>query len=342
MSTFLIIVVGILAIVALAQAVRVFELSSILKGDDPEVTDKDNNTQGLLLLLALIFLFGGFLWMVLKYGDVILAAPASEHGVNYDNLWWISMILIIVVFVITQPLLFGFSYMFRGNKKRKAVYMEHNNRLELFWTAVPAVVLAGLILYGLSTWINITSPSDEEEPMIVELVAQQFSWTARYSGGDNTLGYANVRLIEGANTIGVDPDDENSLDDKVIPVKEIHLPVGKPVRFKFRSLDVIHSAYMPHFRAQMNCVPGASTQFQFTPTVTTAEMRQNPDIVDKVERINEIRSEAGNDQWEFDYILLCNKICGSAHYNMQMKIVVETEEEFNAWMKEQKSFAEML
>lgn len=280
--------------------------------------------------------------MVLKYGDVILAAPASEHGVNYDNLWWISMILIIVVFVITQPLLFGFSYMFRGNKKRKAVYMEHNNRLELFWTAVPAVVLAGLILYGLSTWINITSPSDEEEPMIVELVAQQFSWTARYSGGDNTLGYANVRLIEGANTIGVDPDDENSLDDKVIPVKEIHLPVGKPVRFKFRSLDVIHSAYMPHFRAQMNCVPGASTQFQFTPTVTTAEMRQNPDIVDKVERINEIRSEAGNDQWEFDYILLCNKICGSAHYNMQMKIVVETEEEFNAWMKEQKSFAEML
>ena len=111
MSTFLIIVVGILAIVALAQAVRVFELSSILKGDDPEVTDKDNNTQGLLLLLALIFLFGGFLWMVLKYGDVILAAPASEHGVNYDNLWWISMILIIVVFVITQPLLFGFSYM---------------------------------------------------------------------------------------------------------------------------------------------------------------------------------------------------------------------------------------
>ena len=341
MSTFLLIVVGILAIVALAQAVRVFELSSALKGDNPDVTDKDNNTHGLLLLFFLVFLFGGFLWLVLKYGDVLLPESASEHGKDIDNLWDISMGLIIIVFLITQPLLFVFSYLFRGNKSRKAVYMEHNNKLELFWTAIPAVVLAGLILYGLSTWINITSPDNsEQEPLVVEIVAKQFSWTARYSGGDNTLGYANVRLIEGANILGVDPDDEASLDDMV--VNEVHLPVNKPVLFKFRSMDVIHSAYFPHFRAQMNCVPGTKTQFQFTPTITTAEMRQNPDMVTKVDNINEIRANAGEDSYDFDYILLCNKICGSAHYNMQLKIVVESEEEYNAWVKEQKSFAEML
>src|SRR5690606_32214194 len=115
-----------------------------------------------------------------------------------------------------------------------------------------------------------------------------------------------------------------------------------------RSQDVLHSASMPHFRAQMNCVPGMITQFGFTPTITTKEMRENPDMVDKVQHINELRrekskelvakGEAGLEAYEFDYLLLCNKICGKSHYNMQMKIVVETPEEYAAWMKEQKTF----
>jgi len=111
-----------------------------------------------------------------------------------------------------------------------------------------------------------------------------------------------------------------------------------------RSQDVLHSAYMPHFRAQMNCVPGMITEFSFTPITTTAEMRLDPDVVDKVKRTNAIRAkkaalgEDNSDPWEFDYILLCNKICGKSHYNMQMKIIVETEEEYNKWIKEQKTF----
>jgi cytochrome c oxidase subunit 2 len=119
-----------------------------------------------------------------------------------------------------------------------------------------------------------------------------------------------------------------------------------------RSQDVLHSAYMPHFRAQMNCVPGMITQFGFTPTVTTAEMRQRPEIQEKVAHINEIRVEKSKelvakgeqplDRYEFNYLLLCNKICGKSHYNMQMKIVVESQEEFDAWMKEQKVFKNSL
>ena len=87
--------------------------------------------------------------------------------------------------------------------------------------------------------------------------------------------------------LGLDESDPNAQDD--IITTELHLPVGKPVLFKMRSQDVLHSAYMPHFRAQMNCVPGMITQFGFTPTVTTADMRQNPDIIDKVTRINKMR-----------------------------------------------------
>ena len=174
---------------------------------------------------------------------------------------------------------------------------------------------------------------------------------ARYAGQDNILGKANVRFIEGANIIGIDESDSYAHDDVV--TAELHLPVDRPVLFKFRSQDVLHSAYFPHFRAQMNVVPGMITQFGFTPTVTTDEIRETEYMVEKMERIQEIRQEENKrlvaegseplaDYENFDYFLLCNKICGTAHYNMQMKVIVETEEEFNAWMAEQQVYGETI
>jgi len=134
--------------------------------------------------------------------------------------------------------------------------------------------------------------------------------------------------------------DKNAADD--IPVRELHLPKGRKVIFKFRSQDVLHSAYMPHFRAQINCVPGMTTSFGFTPTVTTEEMRLDEDTKAKFDAINELRTSEGNETVEFDYLLLCNKICGASHYNMQMKVVVEEEEDFNNWLKEQKTLAQVV
>ena len=111
-----------------------------------------------------------------------------------------------------------------------------------------------------------------------------------------------------------------------------------------RSQDVLHSAYMPHFRAQMNCVPGMVTQFSFTPTMTTSEMRNTEDMIEKVANINSIRSKKSTqllaegktalDPYTFDFLLLCNKICGASHYNMQMKIVVDSPEDYKKWLKE--------
>jgi len=186
--------------------------------------------------------------------------------------------------------------------------------------------------------------------MVVELYAYQFDWRARYAGNDNTLGEANVRLIEGVNQLGVDISDPNAQDDKV--VNELHLPLGRKVLFKMRSQDVLHSAYMPHFRAQMNCVPGMITQFAFTPSMTTNDMRMNDEVIEKVEYINQIRTEKNIEllakgeevleMYEFDYLLLCNKICGSNHFNMQMKIVVDTEEDYNTWLAEQATIAETI
>ena len=342
MSTLLILLVLVLAAVVIGQIVRIFELSTAIKGiDENEITERDNDWQGLLMLLFMIGMLGSFIWMIFAYQDVVLPKSASAHGNDVDRLWDISMATILVMFFITQPILFYFSYKYRGKASRKADFVSHNDKLELVWTVIPAIVLAGLILYGLSTWHQIMFDDPEEEPLVVEIYAKQFGWNARYAGTDNLLGYANVRNIEGVNILGVDDTDPNAMDDIVVGT-EMHLPVNRPVVFRFRAQDVIHSAYLPHFRVQMNCVPGAITQFKFTPTVTTAEMRSDEFVEQKIARVNDIREGKGEEPYEFDYVLLCNKICGATHYNMQMKVVVETEEEFNNWIKEQKTFAESI
>jgi cytochrome c oxidase subunit 2 len=185
---------------------------------------------------------------------------------------------------------------------------------------IPTLVLTPVILYGLNVWNEITS-SDNTGAEIIELYAQQFNWTARYSGEDDTLGLADFRLVEGFNMLGVNMNDEHSLDD--IVTREVHIVVDKPVLLKMRSQDVIHSAFLPHFRVQMNCVPGMITQFPFTPTQTTKEMKE----------------QEGED---FEFTLLCNKICGAAHYNMKMTFIVETQEEYDQWMSSQETLKNSL
>jgi cytochrome c oxidase subunit 2 len=350
MTTLLTLTVLVLVAIAIWQMGKIFELSQ-LKADATRAqiaNDNDNKNQGYLLFAFLIFIYAITIFSFAKYSKFLLPEAASAHGQGYDNLMWVSFAVIFFVQTITQALLHYFGYKYRGEEGKKALFYADNDRLEFIWTIIPVIVLAGLIIWGLYSWTNIMDINEEDDPLIVELYAQQFNWTARYGGEDNVLGDASVRLIDidRANVMGLDEADPNATDDVI--VKELHLPVGRKVNFKMRSQDVLHSAYMPHFRAQMNCVPGMITEFSFTPTITTEEMRLNPEVVDKVKRTNVIRAEKAangdpnSDPWEFDYVLLCNKICGKSHYNMQMKIIVETEEEYNAWMESQKTFAETI
>ena len=352
MTTLLILIIVLFVAIAIWQMIKIFDLAQVGAVSNNQVaTDKDNRFNGYMMIGFLIFIYVITILCFVYLGDIpLMSNAASEHGPGLDNLMVISMVIIFIVQTITQFLLHYFAYKYKGEKGRKALFYADNNTLEAVWTSIPVVVLAGLIIYGLFTWNDIMVIDENEDPMVVELYAQQFNWKARYGGKDNVLGKANVRLIDldRANILGISEDDPNAKDDVI--VTELHLPVNKPVLFKMRSQDVLHSAYMPHFRAQMNCVPGMVTQFAFTPTVTTTEMRANPDMQDKVANINALRSErkkeieeAGQDLiYEFDYLLLCNKICGKSHYNMQMKIIVETQEEFDAWMKEQKTFENSL
>ena len=306
--------------------------------NNPIATEKDNNLQGKLFFVFLVGLYLMMGYCLIYLHDIMLPDAASIEGENYDNLYVITFILIGIVQFITQGLLFFFAYKYRGINNRKATFFSDSHKLELIWTTIPTVVLAVLILYGLSIWNDVTD-LDGDEAILVEVYAQQFSWQARYAGRDNELGRGNVRNIKGANTMGIDMTDANAADD--VPVRELHLPVGKKIVFKFRSQDVLHSAYMPHFRAQMNCVPGMITEFGFTPKFTTEEMRQQDDVIRKVASVNKVREARGDDPYEFDYLLLCNKICGPSHYNMQMKIIVESEKDYLTWLNQQKTAKEL-
>ena len=356
MTVLLSIIAVTLLAISVWQITKIFEISNLgAKKDDSQVaSEKDNDLQGKLMFAFLVFIYLVTIYSFVSYTKVLLPESASEHGYTYDTLLIISFIIIFIVQTVTQALLHYFAYKFRGINGRKASFITHNNKLELVWTVIPAIVLFALILYGMTTWSDIMNFDEDEDALVVELYAQQWNWKARYAGDDNVLGDANVRFLndfDGRNSVGIDSSDPNGLDDVVV-TQEFHLPVDRKVIFKIRSQDVLHSAYMPHFRAQMNCVPGMITEFSFTPTTTTADMRLNPDVVAKVNRINKIRydnsqeliakGEEPLEPYQFDYLLLCAKICGASHYNMQMKIVVESEKDFNKWLNEQKTFSEVI
>ncbi|MCO4293452.1 cytochrome c oxidase subunit II [Solitalea sp. MAHUQ-68] len=297
------------------RALKVYELTTTATKKKGINWNSINAT--LFLVIGFLGLYGAF-WELNAHGGWLLPDPASKHGVETDNLLHVTFYITFTVFVLTHLVLFTYVFLYRGRKNKRAYYYPHNDNLEKIWTLVPAVVLSILVFFGWKTWTSIMYPENLKDAIKVEAVAEQFKWTIRYAGKDNLLGPRNYRLIGGDNVLGVKFDDKTSQDD-FFP-QEIVLPVNKTVQFQFGAKDVIHSAYMPHFRVQMNCVPGMNTYFTFTPTVTTNEMRS---------KVNDAK---------FDYLLYCNKICGASHFNMKFVIKVVSEKEYRAWLKNQTPF----
>jgi cytochrome c oxidase subunit 2 len=342
---YLIYIILILAAAAIWQLVRVVELSSKLKGVDPnKVTERDNRMQGRLSLTFYFALMGFCFWQYFEYKDRMLPIAASEHGMKIDWLLDFNFLICVVVFVITNFLLFYMGFKYYGRDNAKAAYYPHNNKLEMLWTGVPAVVLFVIIFLGIRLW-NDTMSIAPKTTRHIEIYAQQFNWKARYSGGDNTLGKANYRLISETNDFGLDSTDAAGYDD-IIVSDTLFIPVNEEVDFELRSRDVLHSAYFPHFRAQMNVVPGMQTYFHFKPVRTTVEMRKEPSTIKNMAGINKVRdewnaahpNETKKEHVKFDYLLLCNKICGESHYNMQLLVYVGTAAEYKAFMDRHKPF----
>jgi cytochrome c oxidase subunit 2 len=312
--------VGVLLVLSIIWMVyRIQTLVSVVKGSDKKIASGSNKVNAILFILFLLGSGALMFWYSYKEFDNYQLPIASEHGVVTDQLFWITMAITGIVFLITHVLLFIFPYKYQYKEGRTATFYPDNNKLEIIWTIVPAFVLAGLVISGWMAWSDITAPAPEKAH-VVEIMGYQFAWEVRYPGKDNVLGDYDYRLISASNSHGVDFTDKNALDD--FPSPKVVIPKGEPVLFKIRARDVLHSVFAPHMRLKMDAVPGMPTRFWFVPTKTTAEMRAEL-----------------NDP-EFEYEIACAEICGRGHFGMKKVIEVVEPAEYQKWYSEQKTFVQ--
>ncbi len=315
----------VLILIILVMIFRVQSLISIVRGAPRSRETTSNKVNAALWVVLLVLGSVAIIWSSWVAAEYFLPDASSEHGPKTDDLFWITMGITGAVFFATHILLFYFPYKYQFRENRKASFYPDNNRLEVIWTVVPAIVLTLLVLSGWKVWRDITSDAPEQA-MEVELVGKQFNWLVRYPGVKQAelgkkkaeLGNFNYRLIDASNEVGIDLTDENSFDD-FMP-REVHLVKGKPVLLKIRGRDVLHSVFLPQFRVKMDAVPGMPTKFWFTPTHTTKEMRE----------------QLGNPNFNFE--LACTEVCGRGHFSMRNLVIVETQEEFDAWAAKQQSW----
>lgn len=318
MSGYFILAILALAFVVTFQIAKASEYVSVLKGEEKSFR-QNNRINAFLMIVFLVLGLAGAWWCnELFYNKTLLAQPAaSDHGEKIDFMLVITIAVTGVVFFMTQILLFWFAYKYQFSEKRTVFYFPHNNKLELIWTVVPAIFLTVLVGFGLFYWFKITGDAPKDA-QIVEITGKQFNWMMRYPGKDNVLGRKNYRLTDASNgnALGVDWEDGASHDD--IEATEMHLVVGKPVQLVINAQDVIHDVGLVHFRLKMDAVPGIPTTLWFTPLYTTAQMKEI----------------TGNK--DFVYEISCDQMCGSGHYSMRGVIIVETQEEYDAWMASKK------
>lgn len=235
--------------------------------------------------------------------------PIASNWGYVDNTILITFWITGFVFLAVGLFMAYCVYRYRHQPGRKASYEPENKKLEWWLTIGTTVGVAGMLAPGLFVWNQfVTVP---EEARSVEAVGQQWIWTFRLPGEDGVLGASDPRSISFENPYGLSADDPAAQDDILVESPELHLEVDQPVRVLLRSVDVLHDFYVPQFRAKMDMVPGMVTYFWLTPTKTGS------------------------------YEILCFELCGSGHYSMRGTVVVDEAVDYQAWLQEQSTFAEL-
>jgi cytochrome c oxidase subunit II len=315
--TIIIVLVSILVLVILGLMLRTLNLLDIFGGNFRKRVSLSNSINAIIFPITFVVGFALIIWSSWDASKDFLPEASSIHGRRIDQSFWITMAVIGFVFVLTHILLFLFPFQYQFKENRKAYFYPDNNKLEVLWTVIPAIVLSTLIFSGWKVWADVTADAPKDA-YAIEIVGKQFNWIVRYAGADSKIGKHNFRKIDATNSLGMDFEDPANFDD--FEANEIHFVVNKPVLLKIRARDVLHSVFMPHFRVKMDAVPGMPTRFWFVPDKTTAQMRE----------------ETGNPN--FTYELACTEVCGRNHFGMRKVIIVEEEEEYLAWFNSQQSF----
>ena len=339
MTILLVIISIILIAVIIVQIGKVTELAAKIRGEEEMQYEVNRSQGGYMILFLVVFLIGCIVSAVyfknymLGYGPHL---PASEHGSILDKMFNVTLFFTGIVFVITHILLFYFGWKYSAKKGGKALFIPHDNKLEIIWTAIPAVVMTFLVVGGLDAWNEVMADvSDDDKYLEIEATGFQFGWNLRYPGADGLIGEKNYKLISSENPLGQNWKDEKNLDDFL--ATELVLPVGQKVRVRITAQDVLHNFYLPHFRVKMDAIPGMPTYFVFTPSKTTEEYRQElkkyaeynvPDPADPLKML-----------WEtFEYELACAELCGRGHYSMKRPVKIVSQEEYDTWLASQSSY----
>lgn len=253
----------------------------------------------------------GLLFALVTLALVVLATllftrdwlpPLKSDRGAIDHAIWISLLVTGIVFILTNLLLAYFAWRYQDREGARAAYWHDDTRLEWAWTLVTAGIMFAFLFGALNLWakVNADPPADA---LLVEVTGQQFAWNVRYPGRDGILGRTDYRTASQENPIGLDKNDPAAADD-ILLLNQLYLPQGRAVRVQVRSLDVIHSFFLPNFRVKQDAVPGMTIQVWFTPT------------------------EAG------DFEIACAEHCGLGHYRMRGQVHVVAAANFEKALAE--------
>jgi cytochrome c oxidase subunit 2 len=259
-----------------------------------------------LILLVVITVVFHFASQSLGWWFTDIASNWTTMDQTVNVTFWVTGFVFVVVNLFMAWAVIRYRH--RKGKTEKAEYEPENKKLEWWLTIVTSVGIAAMLAPGLAVWAKFVTPPDDAA--IVEVVGQQWAWNYRLPGRDGELGASDMRLVTLENPLGVDPMDPKSSDDVIIESPELHIPLGKSVKFLLRAKDVNHQFAVPQFRVKMDMVPGMVTHFWLTPTRTG----------------------------RFD--ALCEQLCGVAHFAMRGRVVVDEEPAFQEWLAAQPTFSQ--
>ena len=237
----------------------------------------------------------------------------TEVASNWGNIdgtiiltFWVTGAVFVAVCLFMSYCVWKFQY----KSDRKAEYKPENSKLEWILTILTAAGVCALLAPGLVVWSKYVNVP--EEAVDIEVMGQQWYWNYRLPGEDGILGLTDLRNITDENPFGINLDDPNGLDDVLIMADDLHIPLDQPIKVNLRSIDVLHDFYIPQFRAKMDMVPGTVTYYWFTPIRT------------------------GN------FEILCMEYCGTGHYAMKGRVLVDEQKDYEEWLSEQMTFEEMV
>lgn len=345
MTALIVLGIVVLLVVVSIQIGKISELSANIRGEESAEHDSNrfNASFGMFFMVGFLVFCVATAWYYKNYMIGYGALPhASVHGESIQEIFNITLFFTGIVFVLTHIALFWFAYKYAAQKGRTVLFIPENHTLEKWWTGIPAIVMCGLVIFGLVAWNEATADVKPGEDFVeIEATAHQYAWELRYPGKDKVLGEKYFRnIVPGVNDLGVNYNDPASHDDIYLASSDvIVLPKGRKIRVRITAQDVLHNFALAHFSVKMDAIPGLPTYFVFTPTMTTEEYRSNLRKYKEYQVPYDDTEPNGAKKWEaFNFELDCQELCGKGHFSMRRIVKIVSPEEYEKWLETKTAF----